>query len=263
MKQLILMILALAMLLSMAACGQKSKQTAETVQRAEETLAGGWTHPEDTAITDEARAAFDKALEGFTGVAYEPVALIGTQVVAGMNYCFLCKATTVYPGAQPREALVYIYADLQGNAEITDIVNLDEESEGESGSGIANPFVDYASLAEAAKAAGFDMTAPETVEGYEEKVVQVMNNEMIQVIFLHGDSRLFLRKAAGDADISGDYNSYSETKTAAVGGSSVTLKGDGGLVKLATWTKSGYTYAVMADEAMTPDAMTALVAQIA
>ena len=128
MKRCLLLLLAAAMLLSLTACGQKAEpETQEDLP-----LSGGWQRPENNEISPEARAAFDKAMENLTGVDYEPKSLLGTQVVAGMNYCFLCKATVVYPGAEPYDALVYIYADLQGNAEITDIVNLSEENAQES-----------------------------------------------------------------------------------------------------------------------------------
>ena len=36
---------------------------------------------------------------------YEPLAVIGTQIVAGTNYCFLCNATGSYLGAETDEAL--------------------------------------------------------------------------------------------------------------------------------------------------------------
>ena len=86
---------------------------------------GAWTLSENTALTDGARDAFDRALDGLVGVNYTPLALLGTQLVAGTNYCFLCEATVVYPGAQPYYALVYVYEDLQGGAEILNIVPLD------------------------------------------------------------------------------------------------------------------------------------------
>ncbi|MCQ2457356.1 MAG: hypothetical protein MJ142_01335 [Clostridia bacterium] len=87
-------------------------------------LAGGWMSPEDTAVTADARKAFDKAFEDFTGVSYEPVALLGTQVVAGLNYCLLCKATMVTPEQDTFYALVYIYAALDGSAELLDVQTL-------------------------------------------------------------------------------------------------------------------------------------------
>ena len=85
----------------------------------------GWTLPETVDMTEEATRIFSKAMEGLVGVDYEPLALLGTQLVSGTNYCFLCRGTVVYPGAQPYCALVYIYEDLQGAASITEIAPLD------------------------------------------------------------------------------------------------------------------------------------------
>ena len=118
MKKVFALLLALMMLLALSACGQAKTDKAPAV-------VGGWTVTEGAALSDEAKAAFDKALEGLTGVSYEPVALLGTQVVSGTNYCILCQAQVVYPGAEPYYALVYVYADLKGGAEILDIVILD------------------------------------------------------------------------------------------------------------------------------------------
>ena len=87
-------------------------------------LDGGWEQTESPVMTEEAQAAFDKAMEGFVGTDYVPVAFLSSQLVSGMNYCFLCEATVVYPGAETTYALVYVYQDLEGKAEITDIVNL-------------------------------------------------------------------------------------------------------------------------------------------
>ena len=95
-------------------------------------LPGGWAQAESPVVTDELQAVFEKALEGLLGVEYVPVALVSSQVVAGMNYCFLCESTVVYPGAETTYALVCVYKDLQGNAEITDIVVLAEDAGGEA-----------------------------------------------------------------------------------------------------------------------------------
>ncbi len=130
---------------------------------------------------------------------------------------------------------------------------------------IANPFVDYKSLDDAARAAGFTLTAPEAVEGWNgEKVIQVMSDSMIQIIFHDGDdNRLFVRKEAGSADISGDYNSYAEVKTVSVNGCGVTAKGNGGTVSTAIWANGGYSFAVTSDVPMSLEAMTAIIAQVA
>ena len=64
-----------------------------------QTLCGGWPPSEDPAVTEELKALFDKGTETLTGVSYLPVAYLGSQVVAGTNHAFLCKAVTAYPGA--------------------------------------------------------------------------------------------------------------------------------------------------------------------
>ena len=91
-----------------------------------EPLDGGWQNVpcEAAELPEDAQAAFDKALDGLVGAEYTPVALLSRQVVAGMNYCILCQITPVVPDATPTWALVYIYADLQGNAEITNVYEL-------------------------------------------------------------------------------------------------------------------------------------------
>lgn len=90
-------------------------------------VTGGWEIPayEASELPEDAQAAFDAATDGLVGAAYTPVALMGTQLVAGMNYCILCQITPVTPDAVPGWALVYIYADLDGNAETTNVVDLD------------------------------------------------------------------------------------------------------------------------------------------
>lgn len=100
------------------------EETVTPIEHVTDEKTGGWSAAEDTALTDDQRSLFERALEGLLGVNYEPIAYLGSQVVAGLNHCFLCKATVVYPGAQPTYKLVYIYEDLNGNTEVTDIVDL-------------------------------------------------------------------------------------------------------------------------------------------
>ena len=89
-----------------------------------EMMTGGWQALYGDELTDEQKAVFEKALEGLVGVDYVPIVCLGTQVVAGTNYCFLAKATVVYPDAKPKYVLVYIYEDLEGNAEIMNFADM-------------------------------------------------------------------------------------------------------------------------------------------
>ena len=109
----VLLVLALALAVSSAALA--------------EMMVGGWEvaeHQPVLMMDEEMQAVFDKATGDMDGAVYVPVALLGTQVVAGINYCFLCQITPVVPDPKPVWALVYIYADLEGNAEITNIYEI-------------------------------------------------------------------------------------------------------------------------------------------
>lgn len=90
-------------------------------------LEGGWRPAESPLLTDEVQNIFDTALDGLTGVDYVPLALLGTQTIAGTNYAVLCEATVVYPDAEPYYAIVYLNEDLGGNSELIDIANLETE----------------------------------------------------------------------------------------------------------------------------------------
>lgn len=91
-----------------------------------EPLVGGWSvvPHEGAALPEDAQAAFEKATSELDGASYTPVALMAEQVVAGRNYCILCQITPVVPDAVPHWALVYIYADLQGGAQIINVYDL-------------------------------------------------------------------------------------------------------------------------------------------
>ena len=85
---------------------------------------GGWAAAEDWAVSDQVSAAVGKAQEQLMGVDYVPVALLGSQVVAGTNYAVLCRATVVAPDAQPRWVVMYLYEDLEGNVSVLSIEDL-------------------------------------------------------------------------------------------------------------------------------------------
>ena len=112
MRKILAMILVLALALGLSgACAER--------------LAGGWQAAEDSAVTEELQAVFDKGMEGLVGVGYTPVAYLGSQVVAGTNHAFLCRAVTVVPDAVPRWTVVYLYEDLQGNVSLMNIADFD------------------------------------------------------------------------------------------------------------------------------------------
>lgn len=100
----------------------------EELDVAAEMLMGGWQAPEEAEPCDnlptDALAALEQALEGFVGNSLVPVAYLGSQVVAGTNYAFLCHSTLVTEDPVTSMQLVFVYADLAGNASISNIVTL-------------------------------------------------------------------------------------------------------------------------------------------
>ena len=121
MKKMTAMVMALVMAAGVTACGNvnevsskvgaKIENTADvqtTDEQTEETqgdegaemcgIDGGWVIPDEITIdkNPEARAALEKARETLVGAEFEPVAVLGTQAVAGTNYCILCKVTAVW-----------------------------------------------------------------------------------------------------------------------------------------------------------------------
>lgn len=94
----------------------------------EEGVSGGFTlNTGKTELKDnaEVNTTFEKALEGFTGVSYEPIAYLGSQVVSGTNYAVLCfeKASTASSGM--KLSILTIYEDLKGKAEILSTEDVD------------------------------------------------------------------------------------------------------------------------------------------
>ncbi len=94
-----------------------------------ELLMGGWQAPEEaqspTAMPQNAAAAFSAATDGFVGNSLVPIAYLGSQIVAGTNYAFLCHSTLVTADPVTSIQLVIVYEDLEGNAAIAHIVTID------------------------------------------------------------------------------------------------------------------------------------------
>ena len=128
-KTTIAIVCLMLIALLLVGCGAHSVPAAneETPVETAVPLTGGWGANEgDTGMeaNPEAKAALEKAVEGLVGASYEPIACLGTQLVAGTNYCLLCRITPVTPNPTSHFALVYVYQALDGAAEILDVQDL-------------------------------------------------------------------------------------------------------------------------------------------
>lgn len=323
---------------------------------------GGWTANSGSVSMSKnaaAKAAFKKATEDLLGVSYKAIALLGTQVVAGTNYAILCKSTVVYPDAEPEMVILYIYEDLEGNAEITgtqtilsggeeeggftvntgklspsknktvysaykaamkkktdvsykpvvylgkqvvsgmnymilcrsnvsakseecewvlvtvnkdlegkcsvvdteavELGNTDDSSETVQ---IPNPWQEYSTVSEAAKAAGVSFNAPEKLGNHKISYIQAMDG-IAEVDYTKGENTICVRAGAGTDDISGDYNTYKNVSEKKIGGYTVTLKGNSTGYKAAVWTDGKYSYSVYSDNELTERFMTEIIGKLA
>lgn len=92
-----------------------------------EGLMGGWQDnaEQPNMLSDKEKEIFEKAFEGLVGVSYTPVATLATQVVAGTNYAFLATGTAVTANPVTHLYIVKVYADLQGNVELSNVCGID------------------------------------------------------------------------------------------------------------------------------------------
>ena len=208
----------------------------------------------DTALEKNAdvKASYEKAFAHFTGASHEPIAYLGSQIVAGTNYLLLCKRTAAIPNAAPALTLVTIYADLQGNAEInkTEEMTLggtkSQTSEQESAeivpgaAMIPNPWTKYKTPAEAGTAAGVPFSVPENLGEKSISLIQAMKG-IAEVRYGTDEDEIIYRKGSGSDDISGDYGIY-KSSDLTIGGQTVTLRENDGKVYGAVWNANGFSY---------------------
>lgn len=80
-------------------------------------LMGGYSINPVTDITDEAKAAFDKAFQGFLGSNVKPFVQLATKVVKGIEYVFAAELSMVVSPAAMKAgdtssiALVKVFSD--------------------------------------------------------------------------------------------------------------------------------------------------------
>lgn len=115
--------------------------------------------------------------------------------------------------------------------------------------GLANPWVVCETLAEAEELAGYEFSAPESLEGYEGVKYQVIENFVLEVVYGEDGNQVILRKSAElDDALVGDYNEYSISEEKTVGELTVTVKGnEEGLYNNVLWNNDGHSYSIYAD----------------
>lgn len=96
----------------------------------DEDLLGSWEvtgSGKPGALTPESEAALSDALAKESGVTYMPIVLLGSQVVSGMNYKYLCYGTISANVSDPVLYVVSVYQNAEGDSELTDAKLFDLE----------------------------------------------------------------------------------------------------------------------------------------
>lgn len=126
-------------------------------------------------------------------------------------------------------------------------INPDAKTEDGDSSQIPNLLTAHDSLAELAKAVGFDIKAPTVPVGYEADAYIDISGELAEVFYENGSDTLLYRVSKGEGDNSGNCNTYSTKKTVDVNGVSVELRGND-KVNVATWSNGGFAYSVLSEQ---------------
>ena len=102
--------------------GATAEGEKEKAKNNSDTLVGAYnTNLVSFSLKDnpDAMNAFEAAFpNGYNYTHYEPIALLGTQVVSGTNYLYLCKSTWTDYQENVSFVLLQIYQDLSGKSEV-------------------------------------------------------------------------------------------------------------------------------------------------
>ncbi|AAL94809.1 hypothetical protein [Fusobacterium nucleatum] len=106
--------------------------------------------------------------------------------------------------------------------------------------GVPNPFIKVNTMDEAFKMTGFTLETPATYKNYKKKVINVIKNKMIEVVYLKESNTegLFIRKSKGT------YKTNKDIKTVKIGDYDVREKTKEENISLATWTDGTYSYVI-------------------
>lgn len=208
-------------------------------------------------------SAYKKAMKELVGVDYKPVLYLGSQNKSGSNYMILCRSQAVYPNAPYEWSLVTVSKSAKGKVKLGDVQtlelgNTDEEITGDN-TQIPNPWQEYKTVSEAAKATGISFSAPEKIEKYTVSYVRALDG-IVEVRYSNGSNEIRVRKGKGTDDISGDYNVYKNVSEKKIGGNTVTLKGNGDGVSSATWTDGTYSCSIFSENELTNKLVESIVA---
>ena len=114
------------------------------------------------------------------------------------------------------------------------------------------PPAEYNNAADLSKASGIEIADLESLPfKAAETVYQAYENGIAEIVYSNDGNVLSYRVSKGDEDNSGDYNEYANVSEKEIGGTAVTLKGEGDLIFCALYKRGGYSYSVTSTGGLT------------
>jgi hypothetical protein len=219
--------------------------------------------------------AYKAATKELVGVSYEPVAYLGSAVVAGTRYLVLCRGKVAAPNAKNNYYLVSVCVDLEGKASLDEINVLafgsydddgvqteDAAQEEDSGmDGMANPWSEYSKVSEAAKAAGVSIKAPKKLGSHKLTTILAMKG-LVDLRYTKDGNEICVRKGLGTDDVSGDYNEYKSVTTKEILGVPVEIRSNGKGISGIIWTDGTYAYSIRSEKPLTEKFLISIVTKL-
>jgi hypothetical protein len=185
------------------------------------------------------------------------------QVVQAASNKMAGSSTVTTDNASTKLTVIPISADAGMKETGTSVSGSDQMP------GMANPFTDYKTQAEAEKAAGFALPFPALApERYSRRVYRAIPGELLEIICYDKDGNDYrIREGAvrvqaldtdSSADISGDYNTYSDVQKWQVGPITVTEKGQNGKTYDFITSLGGYAFSVTSRDGLSKEEVKAL-----
>ena len=198
----------------------------------------------------------------------------GTEIIEEMDYEYLDAETVVYTpelgNMTPEELQSHDY--LKGFDLPVEYTRFADSHDGGDAPEIPSAWSEAATPEEAADGAVLDgFVLPEVIGCAdflpEHRLLSYMDG-LVQAVYDNGTDHMVIRKGTGSADVSGDYNSYPETREVVFKGLTIRCFGSDGQIRLARWESGGNSYSLAfnagdtARPGLTEDQVTSLVSQI-
>ncbi|MBQ4474346.1 MAG: hypothetical protein II930_08635 [Lachnospiraceae bacterium] len=124
---------------------------------------------------------------------------------------------------------------------------------------VANPVKEFDTLEAAVADSGTALNVTMAIDAQPSGYATI--GQIVEITY--GDGAVVVRKAPGNEDVSGDYNTYAVTKQLDVNGKYVTVKGPAeGAWNQILWLGEDVTYSVYVKEAVNDEAVAAWVASV-